>query len=299
MPDFFRIAIAFALVALNTMVHGTTLLLLALLKLLLPIMAVRDALTRVLVRIAESWMAVNTLMIRRLTPTRIELHTEANLQYEGWYLVLCNHASWVDIPVLQAVTNRRIPALKFFLKRELIFVPILGLAWWALDFPFMKRHSRAEIEKNPALRGQDLEAARRACARYLKLPVSVMNFVEGTRFTEAKRQQQGSPYDHLLKPRAGGVAAVLDAMGASLRSVLDVTVVYPGDKPPTMLDLLAGRIGKIEAHIVERPIPDLGTGDYESDAGYRERCQEWINGLWAQKDALIAARRAARIEPQA
>lgn len=291
MTAFVRIAFAFTLVASNTLLQGTALLVLALVKLLLPFAAVRDALSKVLVKLAESWMAVNTWLILRLTPTTIELHTAATLHREGWYLVLCNHASWVDIPVLQAVTNRRIPALKFFLKRELIYVPILGLAWWALDFPFMKRHSRAAVEKNPALRGQDLEATRRACERYKRLPVSVMNFVEGTRFTAAKRDAQNSPYGNLLKPRAGGVAAVLDAMGGSLRSVLDVGIVYPGPTPPTMLDLLAGRIGKVEVHIVERPIPDLGSGDYENDAQYRARCQQWINALWAEKDALIASRR--------
>jgi 1-acyl-sn-glycerol-3-phosphate acyltransferase len=261
-----RIAFAFALVALNTAIQGPLLLLLA----------------------------VNTWMIQRFTPTRIELRTDATLRYEGWYLVLCNHASWVDIPVLQAVTNRRIPALRFFLKQELIYVPILGLAWWALDFPFMKRHSRAEIEKNPALRGQDLEATRRACERYKKMPVSVMNFVEGTRFTQAKHDAQQSPFRNLLKPRAGGVGAVLDAMGTNLRSVLDATIVYPTEKPPTMFDLLAGRIGKVEVHIVERPIPQLGPGDYESDEAYRERCRQWINSLWTEKDALIASRRTGQ-----
>ncbi len=292
MTAWVRIALAFALVAANTLLQGSALLALAVLKLLLPFARPRDALSRALVKIAESWMAANTWMIRRFTPTRIQLRTDATLRNEGWYLVLCNHASWVDIPVLQAATNRRIPALRFFLKRELIFVPILGLAWWALDFPFMKRHSRAAIEKNPALRGQDLEATRRACERYKRLPVSVMNFVEGTRFTAAKRDAQRSPYRYLLKPRAGGVAAVLDAMGGSLRSVLDVSIVYPTAQPPTMLDLLAGRIGSVEVHIVERPIPELGPGDYESDAAYRERCQGWINDLWAAKDALIASRRS-------
>lgn len=292
MLSFIRIAFAFSLVALNTLLQGSTLLVFALVKLLLPFTGMRDALSKVLVKIAESWMTVNTWLILRLTPTTIELHTQASLRYEGWYLVLSNHASWVDIPVLQAVTNRRIPALKFFLKHVLIYVPILGLAWWALDFPFMKRHSRAAIEKNPALRGQDLDATRRVCERYRNMPVSVMNFVEGTRFTKAKRDAQASPYANLLKPRVGGVAAVLDAMGDSLRSVLDVSIVYPTPTPPTMLDLLAGRIGKVEVHIVERPIPDLGPGDYESDAAYRERCQQWINTLWAEKDALIAARRS-------
>lgn len=287
MTAFVRIAFAFTLVASNTLLQGTALLVLALVKLLLPFAAVRDALSKVLVKLAESWMAVNTWLILRLTPTTIELHTAATLHREGWYLVLCNHASWVDIPVLQAVTNRRIPALKFFLKRELIYVPILGLAWWALDFPFMKRHSRAAVEKNPALRGQDLEATRRACERYKRLPVSVMNFVEGTRFTPGKHAQQGAPFRHLLKPKAGGVAFVVGAMGDAIESVLDVTVSYDIGKP-SLGDLFADRIGQVRVHVRERAIPEgFAGGDYEGDAAFRERFQAWVNGLWLEKDALL------------
>ncbi len=289
MPVFLRLTLAFSLFALNTLVHGSLILMLACVKLLMPSETSRDALSRTLVRIGERWIAVNSAMIDRLTPTRIVLHTDAQLQSEGWYLVLCNHASWVDIPVLQAVANRRIPFLKFFLKRELIYVPVLGLVWWAMDFPFMKRYSRAAIEKNPALRGKDLEATRRACERYKRMPVSVMNFVEGTRFTQAKRDEQDSPYRHLLKPRAGGVMAVLDAMGSGLRSVLDVTIVYPGDTPPTIVDLFAGRIGQVDVHVVERPLPEFGIGGHENDADSREQCQQWINDLWECKDALMAS----------
>ncbi len=62
-----------------------------------------------------------------------------SLHQRGWYLVSSNHQSWVDILVLQRIFHGRIPFLKFFLKQELIWVPVIGLAWWALDFPFMKR----------------------------------------------------------------------------------------------------------------------------------------------------------------
>ena len=113
-----------------------------------------------------------------------------------WYLMTSNHQSWADILVLQKVTNRRVPSLKFFLKQELIWVPLLGLAWWALDFPFMKRYSRAQLEKRPELKGKDMETTRKACEKYAHYPVSVMNFFEGTRFTEEKHRQQNSPYRH-------------------------------------------------------------------------------------------------------
>src|SRR5690606_33117909 len=162
--------------------------------------------------ISESWIGLNTAMIQMFTDTRLEVHCPAQLRSDGHYLVLANHQSWVDIPMLQAALNRRVPLLRFFLKSQLFWVPLLGLAWWALDFPFMKRYSREQLARRPELAGRDIEATRRACERFAHIPVSSMNFVEGTRFTPAKHAAQQSPFSHLLKPKAGGVAFVLDAM---------------------------------------------------------------------------------------
>ena len=168
----------------------------------------------------------------RLTQrTRWDVQGVDALRYEGWYLVNCNHQSWADIFVLQHLLNRRIPMLKFFLKQQLIYVPVIGLAWWALDFPFMKRHGKAELRKRPELRGQDAEATRRACEKFALVPTSVMNFAEGTRFTAAKHRSQSSPYRHLLKPKAGALALALNAMGEHFHSLIDVTIVYPGGAP--------------------------------------------------------------------
>ena len=203
-------------------------------------------------------------------------------------MVLANHQSWVDILVLQKVFNRRIPLLRFFLKRSLFWVPVLGLAWWALDFPFMGRYSRKQIARNPELGRRDMEATRRACARFRDIPVAVMNFVEGTRFTRAKHDGQGSPFRHLLKPKSGGVAFVLDAMGQGLHALLDVTIVYPGGIP-SMLDLMANRVPEVKVLVRERPIPaELVAGDYQGDRAFRARFQQWMNGMWQQKDEDIA-----------
>ena len=48
------------------------------------------------------------------------------LDRSEWYLVLANHQSWVDIAVLQRIFHRKIPFLKFFIKKELLWLPILG-----------------------------------------------------------------------------------------------------------------------------------------------------------------------------
>jgi len=286
--SWLRIALASVLFGVNTIIHVPPLLLAALLKAVLPLRPLRAVFNRMLEAIAVSWIACNTFLIRTLTHTRMVLQMPEALNPKGHYLVIANHQSWVDIPMLQAALSRRIPLLRFFLKSQLFWVPLLGLAWWALDFPFMKRYSRAFLERHPELAGRDIEATRRACAKFKNLPVAIMNFVEGTRFTQAKRQAQGSLFRHLLKPKAGGIAFVMDAMGGALHAVLDVTIVYPAARP-TFADLFADRIPAIHVSILERPIPrELIDGNYTQDAAARESMQRWINQLWSEKDASIA-----------
>ena len=286
--SWLRIPFGALLLATNTLLHVPPLLLVALIKALLPVQFIRRGCDGLLMAIAASWIGANTTMIRWFTRMRLVLDIDATLQPRGHYLVLANHQTWVDIPILQAALNRRVPLLRFFLKSQLFWVPLLGLAWWALDFPFMKRYSRQQLEKRPELAGRDVEATRRACAKFMHIPVAVMNFVEGTRFTPEKHDKQASPFKHLLKPKAGGVAFVLDAMGPALHSILDVTIVYP-DTRPTMLDLFADRVGAVRVHIRERPIPaQLLGGDYQNDPAFRERAQGWLNEVWSEKDRMIA-----------
>jgi 1-acyl-sn-glycerol-3-phosphate acyltransferase len=282
-----RVPIAAALFVANTFIHVSLLLVVALLKALLPNRAIRGIFNRVLTTIAERWIGFNTWTIRALTQTRLIGELPVTLRSDGRYLVLANHQSWVDIPVLQAILNRRIPLLRFFLKSELLYVPLLGLAWWALDFPFMKRYSRQTLARHPELAGRDIAATRRACAKFKEIPVSVMNFVEGTRFTPRKHEQQASAFAHLLKPKAGAVAFVLDAMGGALQAVLDITIVYPRGRP-TFADLFANRVPEVRVTVIQRPIPpELLGGDYASDPALRVRVQRWLNEIWTEKDATI------------
>lgn len=282
-----RVTSLLLLIVLNTLVHALPLLAVALFKALMPFERLRLALNRVLTGLAERWIAVNSTMVDRFTRTRLQVQLPTSLRPDGHYLVLANHQSWVDIVVLQKVLNRRVPFMRFFLKRQLIWVPVLGLAWWALDFPFMGRYSRKQIAKNPELGRRDMEVTRRACEKFRTIPVSVMNFVEGTRFTPAKHARQASPFRHLLKPKAGGVAFVVGAMGEAIGSVLDVTLHYDVGTP-TLVDLFSDRIGVVRVHVRERPIPEgFAGGDYETDRAYRVRFQAWINQMWLDKDARL------------
>jgi 1-acyl-sn-glycerol-3-phosphate acyltransferase len=287
LPLFIRVPLALLALALNILLHVLFIFALTLLKLLLPVHSIRQACSRALVAVAESWIGVNNILFGVFARVRWQVQGLDGLRRDGNYLVLCNHQSWVDIPVLQKVFNRRIPFLRFFLKQELIWVPLLGLAWWALDFPFMKRYSRQTLLRHPELQGKDREATRRACEKFRHMPVSVMNFAEGTRFTPAKHDAQHSPFRHLLRPKAGGVAFVLDAMGEALHAILDVTIVYPYG-PCTIVDLIAGRVREVRVHVRERPIGRELIGSYDEDAAFRGRVKAWMNTLWSEKDAQAA-----------
>jgi 1-acyl-sn-glycerol-3-phosphate acyltransferase len=237
--------------------------------------------------LAEAWIGTNNAIFRLMGSLPLDMRGLEGLSTREWYLVISNHRSWVDILVLQAVFNRRIPFLKFFLKQQLIWVPFLGLAWWALDFPFMRRYTAEYLEKHPEHRGKDLEVTRRACEKFRLIPTSVMNFVEGTRFTPAKHAVFKSPYRNLLPTRAGGTSFVLSSMGGMLHSLLDVTIAY-STGTPSLWDLCCGRVGTVTVDVRRRPIDAwTSAGDYASDPAFRERFKAWLAGLWSDKDELL------------
>lgn len=292
LPAPLKGTLAALLILCNTLVLFPVLLLFAIGKLVLPIAPVRKACTVVLNRIARIWIGFNNLLMDTLHQVEWDVRGVEKLSSEHWYFVTCNHQSWADIPAIQYVLNSRIPLLKFFLKKELIWVPFLGIAWWALDFPFMHRHTKEQIAQRPELRGKDVAATQAACEKFHYTPVTVFNFMEGTRFTPEKHQHQNSPYKHLLKPRAGGTAFVLQAMGEIIHTMLDVTIVYPDGKAG-FWDYLCGRIRRIVIDVRTQEIPPRFLGmDYENDREMRKDFQQWISELWADKDARIEALKA-------
>ncbi|PJE44885.1 MAG: acyltransferase [Pseudomonas sp.] len=286
------------LLLLNTLILIGPLLLIALGKFVLPGKALKTASSRGVMWVAETWAEINKLIFAALLPVRWDIRGSADLRPSTSYLVISNHQSWVDIPALVQAFNRKTPYFKFFLKQELIWVPFLGLAFWALDYPFMKRYSKAFLAKHPHMRGKDLEITKQACEKFKDLPVTVVNYLEGTRFTPAKLAQQGSPFQYLLKPKAGGVAFVLAALGEQLDTVLDVTLVYPGARIPGFWALISGQVDKVIVDIQTRELdPALWQGDYENDPNFRQFVQNWVNTLWEDKDARIAQIRAELSTP--
>lgn len=269
-------------VGLNTVGVFSLMMPLALLKLVFRGGPVRQACDHVLNALASRWVGNNNAWIAASSRARWDVQGVDGLDRRGWYLVSCNHQSWVDILVLQRVFHGRIPFLKFFLKAELIWVPVIGLAWWALDFPFLKRG------KGRNSRESDLKSAREACEKFKRIPTSVISFFEGTRYTQAKHDEMGCPYRHLLKPKIGSLGVALATMGEQFQAMLDVTIVYRSGAP-TFWDLLCGRVGDIAVRVRELEIPTelVEQADHMLDRGYRRRLTAWVEQQWAEKDRLI------------
>ncbi|MBK8754900.1 MAG: 1-acyl-sn-glycerol-3-phosphate acyltransferase [Candidatus Competibacteraceae bacterium] len=188
---------------------GTLFYAVLLLKLILPHSGGRACLSSLLIRVAQTWIDGNSAIIDWTQRIEWDIQGLEGLRRDDWYLVSSNHQSWVDIVVLQRVLNRRILFLKFFIKQPLIWVPLLGGVWLALDFPFMQRHSADYLAQHPEARDQDWETTRRLCERFHDTPTTILNFLEGTRFRLDKHTRQQSPYRHLLRPKSGGLGFVL------------------------------------------------------------------------------------------
>ena len=276
-----------AAITISTLFWFVPLLVLAILKLLLPVAVIRTSITRVLIVIGECWVGVNTAIFNRLCSIDWQGSGVDALRRDEWYLLIVNHQNAIDIVLLQALLNRRIPFLKFFIKSQLMWFPVMGLAWWALDMPFMKRYSAAYLMRNPHMKGRDFATTRQACEKFRDTPTSVINFVEGTRFTEDKRIRHKDPYRHVLRPRAGGFAVAMSSMGDMFGAILDVTIIYP-DGPATFWDLCCGQYVAAIVDIRQREVEDwLTSGDYENDREWRRKVQLWLGEIWQEKDDLI------------
>jgi 1-acyl-sn-glycerol-3-phosphate acyltransferase len=286
LTGFLRGVIGFSFLVLNTLFWAVPVYITAVFKLMLPFKAPRGLFDTVLNSLSYAWIYCINAFIEIIKTVDYDIRGLEGLKRDEWYLVIANHQTLVDIIVLQKIFHGRIPFLKYFLKKELIWMPILGLAWWALDYPFMQRYSAELLKKKPHLRGKDIEATRKACAKFKDRPASIMNFAEGTRFTPAKHAAQNSPYKHLLKPRSGGISYVLSAMGENMRNLIDVTIVYP-DGAENAWGFLSNAKSRIIIRIDVLPIAANLRGQDPDDPEYRNRFNAWLNTLWEKKDKKI------------
>jgi len=270
----------------STFLHGPPVLALGLTKLIKNSRKIDET----NIEITNRWLAVNNWLIEHvLSDLKWDITIDENLDLsmQGRYLMTCNHQSWVDTTVNQYFGLTRMPLTRFFTKWELIFIPFVGQAFKILGFPMMKRHSKEQIAKNPDLKTRDLEEARKACQQLVSQPYTLLNYLEGTRFTQEKHDQQKSPYKHLLKPKAGGLALALNILEDNIDALVDMTIVYP-DGVPGYGDFWLGNVNRIAVNLRKIEIPAwVKGGNYEEDEEYRKRFQAWVHQIWTEKDQLI------------
>jgi 1-acyl-sn-glycerol-3-phosphate acyltransferase len=282
-----RALLIIILLTLNLSIWGTLVFLGGIVK-LLTFGPVRRQIIRALPRLGEQWVRGNDWIFDSLLSTRWETRGFEDLRRDGRYLVISNHVSWIDIFALFRVFLDRGPFIRFFLKQQLIWFPIAGQACWALGFPFMRRYSPEYLKQHPEKRGRDLETTRIACRRFRHVPVSILNFVEGTRFSREKHEDQQSPYRYLLRPRIGGIGFVLASLADQLDGMYDVTLVFPR-RDVTMWDFITNRVEwvKIEGRRLDVP-PEFQRAEVTEPGEARERFKAWVESIWREKDESIA-----------
>lgn len=257
------------------------------LKVIIPVRRYRNWILKGLYAVALNWIGVNLWWMKRWLKPQVNFSVPETLSPQQWWLVISNHRSWTDIFILMMALHRRIPMPRFFLKRQLIWIPIVGLAFWALEFPFMRRYSREQVTKQPKLAAIDRRSTERMCQQARHAPIAIFNFIEGTRFTAVKRDVQQSPYQHLLRPKAGGVSQVLGLLGDQLNGILDVTISY-ANPSPTFWGFLCGQEASITLNARQLAIPQwMHESNYHEEQQHKERFHAWINSLWMEKDALL------------
>jgi len=205
---------------------------------------------------------------------------------DTWYIAMSNHQSWADIFILLAAGHQKIPLLKFFMKKELQWIPIIYLVHKTVDMPFLNRHSRAQIQANPELKKVDFENAKIAAKRFSRNPSTAFSFAEGTRFTRQKHAEQESPYANLLKPKVGALAIALSGM-PQVNTLVDFTVVYASKKRSTW-DFLCGNLSKAKVVAKTYSLPEnLKNRSFEEEDDYRRDFQTFVDAIWLEKEQAI------------
>ncbi len=275
--------------AVNTIICCVPIYLLALPRALIPIPRVRVIIGAGMTRVVDAWVGANRLMLKALSVTNVlvTMQLDEPLSRDSWYVVISNHQSWSDILVLQDTFLGRIPPLKFFVKQQLIWIPFLGIAMWLLGFPYVRRYSREALAREPGLRRHDQQTTQRASETFKHHPTSVLNFMEGTRFSRSKHEFQQSKYNNLLMPKTGGFGYVIAALGDRVQHILDVTIVYP-NAAPTFWEFISGQCPDVHVEISSRVAPTALSGTHhELPSLAREALHNWVDELWSQKDRRI------------
>ena len=278
--------LTFFLILIELIIGFGTLTLINIPRIIIPFKFFKIFLAKVSNQIGDITVYGLKLIMLLMHGNTIQVINEQKFDANTWYMAMSNHQSWADIFVLLVTANHRIPLLKFFMKKELWWIPFVFLANKTLNMPFVNRHSKADIEKDPSLRTKDYENTLKSCKRFLRSPSTIFSYAEGTRFTKEKHKLQESPYKNLLIPKIGGMATALSAM-PKINTLIDYTLVYKSDKRSAW-NFLTGEMSEVKVLITKHNIPEnLKNRNYSEDQKYREDFKNWIESIWDQKDKDI------------
>ncbi|NIF34528.1 acyltransferase [Enterobacter sp. Cy-643] len=281
------LVLSIALTILVTIACSVPIILAGIVKLMLPVPAIWRSISVFADFMMYCWCEGLALLLRLNPYLKWDVEGLDGLNKKNWYLLISNHQSWADIVILCVLFRKHIPMNKYFLKQQLAWVPFMGLACWALDMPFMKRYSRAYLLRHPERRGKDVETTRRSCMKFRAHPTTIVNFVEGSRFTPEKKKQTRSPFNYLLPPKAAGIAMAMNVLGKQFDKMLNVTLCYPENSLLPFYDMLSGKMTKIVVRVSLVPITEELHGDYVNDKSFKRRFQLWLNMLWSEKDKQL------------
>jgi 1-acyl-sn-glycerol-3-phosphate acyltransferase len=287
LPAFLLMPLSFTLFSLNLAFTGTFLLLGGLIKLIFPIKVIHQAVYKPMHFVYRLWALNNFLIMSLFNKITWTITGDEGLSKDSWYLLIANHQSWLDIFVLSNFARTHIPEPKYFLKDSLKKVPFIGMGCWALDMPFMKRYSKSYLKKHPHLIGTDIETTKRSCLKFKNTPTTIINFVEGTRFTPEKHQAQQNSFSHLLTPKAGGIAFTLATMGEQFDKILNITLVYPHNNGHIMKEMLKGQLKEVIIDIEQIADVEQLRGNYQEDIQYKQSFHQWLTQLWQKNDHKI------------
>jgi 1-acyl-sn-glycerol-3-phosphate acyltransferase len=278
--------ITFLLILVELIIGFGTLAIINIPRAVIPLKSFKLFLAKISNKIGDLTVYGLKLIMLLMHGNNIQVINNEKYDMNKWYMAMSNHQSWADIFVLLTVANKKIPLLKFFMKKELWWIPFVFLANKTLNMPFVNRHSKKAIEKNPSLRTKDYENTLKSCKRFLRAPSTIFSYAEGTRFTSEKHKAQNSKYKNLLQPKIGGMATALSAM-PEIDTLINFSVVYKSKKRSAW-SFLNGEMKDVKVFIKSYKIPEnLKNRNYGSDHLYRDEFKEWIEEIWDEKDRKI------------
>jgi 1-acyl-sn-glycerol-3-phosphate acyltransferase len=141
-------------------------------------------------------------LLAAINPWRLQISGMENLRADGVYVIVSNHQSLADIPV---ISHLRLDT-KWLAKAELFRLPIVG---WML-----RMAGDVPVERTDRRKGA---MAMLQCARYLRKGCSIVFFPEGTRSPDGNVLPfNDGPFQLAIREQTPVLPLVVEGSGAAL-----------------------------------------------------------------------------------